>query len=120
MIQNQPILIVEDDATAAEKIRSACRECGYESVVVNDSSHVLDVACKMHPMLILSDTAVPGLDGFETARRIRKVDSLKETKVVAMTQQVPPKAASNQPAFDGYMVKPIRPQDISEVIKKFL
>lgn len=120
MIRNQPILIVEDDAKTAENIRSACKDCGYESIVVNDSARVLDVACETHPQLILSDTAVPGLDGFETARRIRKVDSLKETKLVAMTQQLPPKAASNQTAFDGYVVKPVKPQDILDVIKKLL
>lgn len=120
MIQNQPILIVEDDATAAENIRSACQECGYESIIVNDGAHVLDVAREMHPRLILSDTAVPGLDGFETARRIRNVADLKGTKVVAMTQQVPAKPAANQPVYDGYVMKPVKPQDISDVIKKLL
>lgn len=120
MAQNRPILIVENDTVAAERLGTACRDCGYEAVIANDSIQAQEFAKRNLPCLILSDTAVPGWDGFEAARWVRNTDALKETKIVALTQCVPSNPASNQPNFDGYVTKPLRVKDISDVIKKLL
>ena len=120
MVQNRPILIVEHDPAAAERLGNACRDCGYEAVVVNNSIQAQEFAKRNLPRLILSDTAVPGWDGFEAARWVRKTAALKETKIVALTQCVPSKPAANQPEFDGYVTKPLRMEEISDVIKKLM
>lgn len=120
MLQNRPILIVEHDAAAAERLGSACRDCGYEAIIANDSAQAHAFAKRTPPRLILSDTAVPGMDGFEAARWVRNCADLKETKVVALTQNVPSNPAANQPEYDDYILKPLKLEDITNVIRKLM
>jgi len=119
MGETAKILIIEDDTLTAESIETLCREMGHTPLVAHDGITGLRIAAEMRPQLILSDIAMPGLDGFEVARRVRSNHDLDGTKIVAVTAYPPRTAASNQVTFDEYVLKPFTIENLEEVIERF-
>lgn len=120
MHKRSKILIIEDDHLAAESIELLCRELGHLPLVAYDGVTGLKMAADEKPELILSDIAMPGLDGFEVARRIRNNHELDATKIVAVTGHPPKTPAANQKTFDYYVIKPFSTENLEAVINKFL
>jgi CheY-like chemotaxis protein len=119
MPQSSTILIIEDDQSAAESIESLCREMGHRTLVAYDGTTGLQLAASERPRLILSDIAMPGIDGFEVARRVRSNHDLDGTAIVAVTGYPPKTPAANQKTFDDYVVKPFSVENIMKVITKY-
>lgn len=119
MIQSSTILIIEDDHTAAESIETLCRELGHRPLVAYDGTTGLQIAASEIPRLILSDIAMPGMDGFEVARRVRSNRDLDQTAIVAVTGHAPKTPAANQKAFDDYVIKPFSVENLMNVINKY-
>ena len=92
---------------------------GHETLVAYDGIKGLELAVSERPNLILSDIAMPGLDGFEVARRIRSNHDLDDTKLVAVTGNAPKTPAANQKTFDAYVIKPFSIKNLEDVIKKY-
>jgi two-component system CheB/CheR fusion protein len=113
-------LIIEDDEAAAESIEILCREQGHKTLVAHDGQTGLRIAASEKPRLILSDIAMPGLDGFEVARRIRSNHDLDGTAVVAVTGYPPKTPAANQKTFDDYVIKPFSVENLIKVIEKYM
>ena len=65
------VLVVEDNADAAETLRVAIDLAGYEVAVAHDGRSGLEVARAFRPEVILCDIGLPGMDGYEVARAIR-------------------------------------------------
>jgi CheY-like chemotaxis protein len=119
MLQNEKILIIEDDQAPATSIEVLCRAMGYHPLVAHDGATGLQMANAQKPRLILSDIAMPGLDGFEVPRRVRHNHDLDKTAVVAVTGSAPRAPAANQIPFDDYLLKPFVIKDLGDVINKF-
>lgn len=119
MTQRSTILIIEDDHTAAESIETLCRELGHIPLVAYDGLTGLQIAASEKPRLILSDIAMPGIDGFEVARRVRSNHDLDNTAIVAVTGHAPKTPAANQKAFDDYVIKPFSVENLMNVINKY-
>jgi CheY-like chemotaxis protein len=119
MSDRSTILIIEDDQDTAESIELLCREMGYKPLVAYDGATGLALAAKERPRLILSDIAMPGLDGFEVARRVRSNHDLDDTRIVAVTSYPPKTPARNQVTFDEYVLKPFTIENLQNVIHKF-
>src|SRR4051794_16187170 len=119
MTQCSTILIIEDDQTAAESIETVCRELGHKPLVAYDGMTGLLLAAAEKPRLILSDIAMPGMDGFEVARRVRSNHDLDGTAIVAVTGYPPKTPAANQKAFDDYVIKPYNVENLMAVINKY-
>jgi len=119
MQQHSKILIIEDDPDMAVTIQTLCETMGHDAVVAHDGITGLKMAIDEKPALILSDIAMPGMDGFEVARRVRSNHDLDGTAVVAVTGVLPRTPAANQPNFDDYVIKPFTPEELEKVINKF-
>ena len=89
------------------------------TIVAHDGLTGLQLAAVEKPALILSDIAMPGLDGFEVARRIRNNHDLDNTKIVAVTGHPPKTPAKNQKTFDYYVIKPFSLENLENVIRRF-
>jgi len=120
MQQHSKILIIEDDQDMAATIQTLCETMGHDAVVAHDGVTGLKMAVDERPILILSDIAMPGMDGFEVARRVRSNHDLDGTAVVAVTGVLPLTPAANQPNFDDYVIKPFTPEELEKVINKFM
>ncbi len=70
--QNQTILLVEDEATAALVLGEALEKEGYAVIKASDGQEGLQLALDKHPDLILADLMLPKMNGMEMIREIRK------------------------------------------------
>ena len=83
-------------------------ESGHDVRTAYDGSEVLETALDYRPNVVLLDIGLPGLNGFEVAKRIRQQPTLKNIVLVAMTGygQVSDRKRSQEAGFDHHLVKP--------------
>ncbi len=74
MSQGMQVLIVDDDTAMRELLYDTLTRKGYEVMAVSSGQQALDTMKGLRPQLILLDSAMPGLSGAETAKRIRGFD----------------------------------------------
>jgi len=102
------VLVVDDNPDTVTTLAMLVRESGHEVRTVFDGSAVLEAALDFRPHVVLLDIGLPGLNGFEVARRIRQQTVLKNVVLVAMTGygQSRDRARSKEAGFDHHLVKP--------------
>jgi CheY-like chemotaxis protein len=113
------ILIVDDDARAAKALGRLLRACGHNVHVSYNASEGLELASRIRPDLILHDIAMPVIDGYEAARRLREMPLLSRTLLIACSGSVDEQKA-RAAGFDGWLVKPISDGDLDTVLAMVL
>jgi len=103
------ILVVDDNADAAELLAEALADCGHEVSTAQDGLAALAMAEKVNPEVILLDIGLPGMDGFEVARTLRNQPAFARTRLIALTGygQDSDRAKAMAAGFDLHLVKPI-------------
>jgi two-component system, cell cycle response regulator DivK len=116
------ILVVEDNATNRDLISYLLRAFGYEVACENDGGSGLANALAGNYDLVLADVLMPNMDGFEFARRFKSDPRLAHTPLIAVTALAMSgdKEKILRAGFDGYISKPIDPQQFSRQIAAFL
>ena len=80
------IIVVDDNKFMAQSIVNAIRSIGIKNIfVANDGYSAINIAIKEIPHLIFLDIIMPGIDGFETLRRLKSKEQLKNTFVIVTT-----------------------------------
>jgi PAS domain S-box-containing protein len=79
------ILLVDDDPKALELAEETLRSAGYETQSVRDGARALEILSSKTVGAVLLDLLMPGMDGFEVIRHVRKEPTLKELPVFVMT-----------------------------------
>jgi PleD family two-component response regulator len=79
------ILAVDDNGINLRLLRSILEPQGYRTVTALNAEQAFDLLEKEKPELILLDVMMPAMDGFETARRIRKSPDLKSIPIIFLT-----------------------------------
>ena len=79
------ILIVDDDAAGREVLVSILEADGYELVLAENGFQAIELAHAIQPDIILLDVMMPGMDGFETCRRIRSKKDIAEVPILFLT-----------------------------------
>ena len=82
---SQRILVVDDNLDAAESLAALLRVWGHDVQMVHDGPAALEVAPAFAPSLIFLDIGMPGMDGYEVARRLRRMPVLEEARLIALT-----------------------------------
>ncbi len=100
------ILIVDDDAEWRAALRSLLEHSGYRVAEAENGRVALRTARERNPDLVLLDLAMPVLDGFETARRLRR-DGGPPLLAVSGEELTPAQDRNMRALFDGY-VKSLR------------
>ena len=113
----QTILLVEDHADAREALQVLLELEGYAVVTAAEGLAALDIARTRHPDIALIDIGLPGLDGYEVARRLRAAEGPRPI-LVALTGYSQPEDRRNAEAagFDAHLVKPVDPADLARVL----
>jgi CheY-like chemotaxis protein len=114
----QRILLVEDSEDAAEALRGALRAHGHEVEIVGDGLEAVDKARAMRPDVVLCDLSIPGIDGYEVARRLRADAGLAKTPLIALSGHASPEdhQRSRLAGFDEHLAKPVRIDKLLESI----
>lgn len=103
------ILVVDDNMDTAESTALLLQLEGHEVQTALDGPSALEAATMFHPQIVLLDIGLPGLDGYEVARRLRALPELEGALLVAMTGygQDEDRDRSRTAGFDGHLVKPV-------------
>ena len=104
------ILIVDDNRDSAEMLAMLLKITGHETHTVHDGLAAVEAASRLDPDVVLLDLGLPGLDGYEAARRIREQqDRTRPPLLVALTGwgQDEARRRSEEAGFDAHLVKPV-------------
>jgi signal transduction histidine kinase/ActR/RegA family two-component response regulator len=103
------ILVVDDDVDTADSLALLLRMIGHHVDVAYDGPTALDTAHAQRPDLVFLDIGLPGMDGLETARRMRHAIGSAGVTMVALTGygQQHDKHRSREAGFDAHLLKPL-------------
>lgn len=116
------VLIIEDHADNLELMNYLLKAFGYATVTAVDGLAGVDLARSENLELILCDIQLPGIDGFEVARRLKQDERLRSIPLVAITAlaMVGDRERALGAGFDGYIAKPINPETFVASVEAFL
>jgi signal transduction histidine kinase len=112
------VLLVEDSRDSREMLRFLLEREGHEVHEAVDGPGGVEAILAVRPDIALIDVGLPGLDGYEVARRARAGGAGPEVKMVALTGYGLPddQRRSREAGFDAHLVKPVDPARLAEVI----
>jgi CheY-like chemotaxis protein len=112
------LLIVDDNRDAAISLAMLLKLKANDVQVVHDGPSALKAAAQFHPDLIFLDIGMPGMDGYEVARRIRRTPGLEKTVLAALTGwgQQEDRRRTAEVGFDHHLVKPPEPKLIDALL----
>lgn len=110
------VLVVDDDLALAEMLGIVLRNDGFEVAHCADGAGALDMFRETRPDLVLLDVMLPGLDGIEVCRRIRRESGVPIVMLTARTDTVDVVVGLNAGA-DDYVLKPFKPQELTARVR---
>jgi CheY-like chemotaxis protein len=116
------VLVIEDNAKNRYLISFLLKGAGYEVIEAITGEDGTEMAIREHPDLVLMDIQLPGIDGYETTRRIRGSPAAGEIPIIALTSfaMTGDRERALAAGCTGYVEKPINPDTIMDEIQKFL
>jgi two-component system CheB/CheR fusion protein len=113
--------VVEDNVDTAESLTMLLELLGHRVRAAPDGVAALDAARANVPDVMLVDIGLPGMDGYEVARRVRRDPDLKEVVLVALTGygQEEVKQQAMAAGFDYHLVKPVNPDALHGLVERF-
>jgi CheY-like chemotaxis protein len=113
------VLVADDNLDAGESLAMLLRLDGHEVELAHNGPEALALFERMKPEIAILDIGMPGLSGYEVARRIR-LKSPKEVMLIAVTGwgQESDKARATESGFDHHFTKPVEPAALSSLLAK--
>jgi len=111
------ILLIEDHEDAREAMRALLELDGHAVEAAADGPGGIALLRQSHPDVALIDIGLPGLDGYEVARRIRALGG-RQPFLVALTGYGQPedRQRAAEAGFDAHLVKPVDPPELTRVL----
>ncbi|MEJ5240560.1 MAG: response regulator [Anaerolineales bacterium] len=118
----EKILIVDDDADTLRLVGLMLQRQGYEVVAASNGPQALQKAEEEEPDLILLDVMMPGMDGYEVARRLRANPITANTPILMFTakSQIDDKLVGFESGADDYLTKPTHPAELQAHVRALL
>src|SRR3989442_4658450 len=113
------ILYIEDNPESRALVRNVLEARGFDVLEASDGIAGIDLAISAHPDLILCDIEMPGIDGYETATRLRSYRGLDGCPIVVLTSHGD-RGLSLSIGCDGYIEKPIDVERFPGQLREFL
>ena len=113
------ILVIEDEPMVAEVVERYLRRDGYEVTLAHDGRAALDCFFREQPDLIVLDLMLPGIDGMDVCREIRKSSGVPIIMLTARGEEVD-KLVGLEIGADDYVTKPFSPREIAARVKAIL
>ena len=108
------ILVVDDDRNLRKIITTNLELAGYDVTAASSGVEAMEVLEDLQPDLVLLDVMMPGMDGYETTRRIRKHPTNSHVPIILLTAkgEVEDKVQGFDAGADDYITKPFGPQEM--------
>ncbi len=113
------VLIVDDDANICELIRLYLEKEGYETAMAYNGLKAIDIFKEYAPNIVILDIMLPGADGWQVCREIRKVSTIPIIMLTAKGETFD-KVLGLELGADDYMVKPFDPKELVARVKAVL
>jgi ornithine carbamoyltransferase len=117
------VLIVEDNQSEANTARKLLDALGCDVTIAHDGEHAITEAKDNEFNIIFMDTLMPGMNGFETTTKLREEEKGKDhhMAIIAMTADASEseKKHAAQVGINDFIVKPLGPKRITEVMNKW-
>jgi DNA-binding response OmpR family regulator len=116
------ILVVDDEAVLVETIAYNLEQAGYRVVTASDGNSALEAARSEDPDLILLDIMLPGIDGLEVCRQLRRESSTATTPIVMLTAKGDEidKVVGLEVGADDYVTKPFGRRELLARVRALL
>ncbi|MCX5709806.1 MAG: response regulator [Candidatus Omnitrophica bacterium] len=115
----EKILIVEDEKDIAKMLDYNLKKEGYKTSIARDGEDALDLAVREHPDLILLDLMLPGVDGLEVCKELKKERTTSGIPIIMLTakSRESDKIVGLELGADDYVTKPFSPRELIARIK---
>jgi CheY-like chemotaxis protein len=112
------ILIVDDNVDAADSLALLLSESGHLVATSYEGSSAIERTLTFNPDVIFLDLGMPGMDGFETVSRIRRLPGARKIFIVALTAwgQDRDRLRTREAGFDHHLVKPVPFSEIQKIV----
>jgi DNA-binding response OmpR family regulator len=114
------ILVVDDNMDSAESMATLLKLDGHEVRVAYNGLAAVESALAFRPQVVLLDIGLPGLDGYEVARRLRLSNETKDIFLIALTGygRTEDRVRALTSGFNYHITKPVDPGELDMIIKK--
>ena len=127
MIEPQPdggqlLLVADDDEDILQLLSFRLERAGYEIAQARNGIDALRLAIELRPALALLDVMMPGLNGYEVARELRRNDETRTMPIILLTAKAQSSDVSQGMAAgaDDYVKKPFDARDLKERVERLL
>jgi signal transduction histidine kinase len=112
------VLVVDDHQDIAQSLQLLLTILGAEVQVAHNGAEAIRICDDWSPTHVLMDLGMPGMDGFEAARRLRANHPRSALRLIAMTGwgQEEDRQRTREAGFDEHLVKPVRLEELKEVL----
>jgi two-component system CheB/CheR fusion protein len=114
------LVVIEDNDDSREMMAALLERSGFEVRTAADGLAAVDLINSFSPHAALVDVGLPGIDGFEVARRVRATSNNQHVTLVALTGygQQSDRATAIKAGFDAHLVKPVRLEQLLAIIAR--
>ncbi|MDD5194676.1 MAG: response regulator [Candidatus Omnitrophica bacterium] len=118
----ETILIVEDEKDIVKMLDYNLKKEGFKTISTYDGEEALDLATKDRPDLIILDLMLPGIDGLEVCKTLKKENKTASIPIIMLTakSQETDKIVGLELGADDYVTKPFSPRELIARIKAVL
>src|SRR5690554_1054958 len=118
-MSKEKVLIVDDEKTLVKALKFNLEKEGFHADTAYDGEEALRKAFAVNPDIIVLDLMLPGVDGFEVCRRLRKKSEIPIIMLTAKGEDID-KVLGLELGADDYMTKPFNPRELIARIKAIL
>ncbi|HEY7745837.1 MAG TPA: response regulator transcription factor [Desulfuromonadales bacterium] len=113
------VLIVEDDRNTAALVATYLERAGFSTLAVHDGRQALEMIRRHRPGFVILDLMLPGTDGWEICRELRKFSDVPILMLTAREEEID-RVLGLSLGADDYVVKPFSPRELVERVKAIL
>jgi two-component system cell cycle response regulator len=117
------ILIIDDDTSNRNVLRELFAMEGYDVVTSADGGDGFKKILEERPSLVITDVLMPGMDGFQLLRAVRKHKDFKDIPIIFYTGSYlddEDKRLADETGVDRYLIKPMAPAQLMSIVKEVL
>lgn len=116
------ILIVDDEKDIVKMLDYNLKKEGFRTISCYDGEDALDMANREHPDLVILDLMLPGIDGLEVCRQLKKENKTEFIPIIMLTAkgQESDKVVGLEMGADDYITKPFSPRELIARVKAVL
>ncbi|AQX82204.1 two-component system response regulator [Plantibacter flavus] len=119
MSERRTAVVIEDDADIRQLLETVLEQAGFETVSAANGLDGVEAVRTHNPLVTTLDVSMPGIDGFEAAKRIRAISSTYIVMLTARGDEIDTLQGLDSGA-DDYMTKPFRPRELRARIEAML